>query len=57
MARDRTLPWLTKETVDEFKGDRLRDVFAWDSDVRGFEVRLKPSRTKIFPILYMNAEG
>ena len=29
--------------VDELRPDPDRDLFAWDSDLRGFGIRMKPS--------------
>ena len=39
------LPKLTKRVVDAIRPDPEghRDVFIWDSELRGFGVRMKPS--------------
>ncbi len=50
------MPKLTKKIVDALQHNGDRDVFAWDSEVRGFGVRLKPSGTRTFLIQYRNAE-
>jgi hypothetical protein len=34
-----------------------RDVFVWDTELRGFGVRAKPSAAKTFLIQYRNIEG
>ena len=48
---------ITKRTVDALKPKKAQDVFAWDSELRGFGVRLKPSGAKTFLIQYRNVEG
>ncbi len=50
------MPKLTKKIVDALQHEPDRDVFAWDAEVRGFGVRLKPSGTRTFLIQYRNAE-
>jgi integrase len=50
------MPKLTKKNVDALQHEPDRDVFAWDAEVRGFGVRLKPSGTRTFLIQYRNAE-
>lgn len=50
------MPKLTKKIVDALQHESNRDVFAWDAEVRGFGVRLKPSGTRTFLIQYRNAE-
>ncbi|MCT7376286.1 tyrosine-type recombinase/integrase [Chelativorans salis] len=50
------MPKLTKRIVDALQHDQERDVFIWDTEVRGFGVRVKPSGTKTFLIQYRNAE-
>jgi integrase len=48
---------IMKRTVDALKPEAGRDVFAWDTELRGFGVRVKPSGVKTFLIQYRNAEG
>jgi integrase len=50
------MPKLTKTTVDALQLKAGSDAFLWDSELRGFGVRLKPSGTKTFVIQYRNAE-
>ncbi len=47
---------ITKRVVDTLKpGDR--DVFAWDSELRGFGVRVKPSGATSYIVQYRNRDG
>jgi integrase len=48
---------ITKRAVDALQPDKDRDVFAWDNELRGFGVRVKPSGVKTFLIQYRNGEG
>jgi hypothetical protein len=48
---------IMKRTVDALQPDRDHDVFAWDSELRGFGIRVKPSGVKTFLIQYRNVEG
>ena len=48
---------LLKRTVDALVPEAHRDVFAWDGELRGFGVRVKPSGTKSYLIQYRNREG
>ncbi len=50
------MPKLTKRIVEALERDPDRDVFMWDTDVRGFGVRVKSSGTKTFIIQYRNVE-
>ncbi|OWJ69051.1 integrase [Inquilinus limosus] len=50
------MPRLTKRIVDALQHDPRRDVFLWDTELRGFGVRVKPSGTRTFLIQYRNAE-
>lgn len=47
------MPRLTKKILDGLT-PKSRDVFAWDSEIRGLGVRLKPSGTKTFFVQYRN---
>jgi integrase len=55
--KEPNLAKLLKRTLDALQADTDRDVFAWDSELRGFGVRVKPSGVKTFLIQYRNAEG
>lgn len=46
---------LTKRLVDSLLPVERKDVFVWDSEIRGLGVRLKPSGTKTFFVQYRNA--
>src|SRR5271166_6096063 len=48
---------ITKRVVDGLEPHEGRDVFAWDGELRGFGVRVKPSGVKTFLIQYRNQEG
>ncbi len=48
---------LTIESIKTLKPDNDRDVFAWDDELRGFGVRVKPSGASAFLIQYRNANG
>jgi hypothetical protein len=48
---------ITKRSVDALEPQAGRDVFGWDSELRGFGIRVKPSGVKTFLIQYRNAEG
>jgi integrase len=48
---------LTKRLVDAIEPDSNRDVFAWDGELRGFGLRVKPSGTRTYLIQYRNSEG
>ena len=48
---------ITKRAVDALQPNKRRDVFTWDSELRGFGVRVKPSGVKTFLIQYRNVEG
>lgn len=50
------MPKLTKRIVDALQHDPRRDVFLWDTELRGFGVRVKPSGTRTFLIQYRNGE-
>lgn len=46
-----------KRVVDRLRPVPGRDVFAWDSELRGFGVRVKPSGTRAYLVQYRNAHG
>lgn len=48
---------LTKRVVDALQSQDGREVFAWDGELRGFGVRVKPSGVKTFLIQYRNQDG
>jgi integrase len=48
---------LTKRAVDSAKPDDQRDVFLWDSELRGFGLRVKPNGKRSFFIQYRNRNG
>ena len=48
---------ILKRTVDALQPEPDRDVFAWDSELRGFGIRVKPSGVKSYLVQYRNAEG
>jgi hypothetical protein len=48
---------ITKRAVDALRAEPDRDVFVWDTELRGFGVRAKPSGVKTFLIQYRNIEG
>ena len=48
---------ITKRAVDTLQSASGRDVFIWDSELRGFGVRMKPSGVRTFLIQYRNVEG
>jgi integrase len=50
------MPKLTKRAIDAIR-PRTVDVFAWDIELPGFGVRLKPSGATSFVIQYRNKNG
>jgi integrase len=53
------VPKLTKRVVDTIRPDPAgrADVFAWDGELRGFGVRMKPSGAAAYIVQYRTAEG
>ena len=48
---------ITKRVIEGMRPKPSQDVFIWDSELKGFGVRLKPSGAKSYLIQYRNAEG
>ena len=48
---------LTKRTAAAVKADPARDIYAWDDEMRGFGLRVKPSGVRSFIVQYRNASG
>jgi len=48
---------ILKRTIDALQADPDRDVFAWDNEIRGFGIRVKPSGVKTYLVQYRNADG
>ena len=48
---------ITKRLIDSLRPVQGRDVFVWDSDLKGFGLRLKPSGAGAFIVQYRNQEG
>lgn len=51
------MPKLTKRFLDALRPQPDKDLVAWDDEVRGFGVRMKPSGTGTYILQYRNAEG
>ncbi|MGO8844170.1 MAG: tyrosine-type recombinase/integrase [Methylocella sp.] len=52
------MPKLTKRFVDSLKPNHNGlDLFAWDSELRGFGVRMKPSGSASYLVQYRTAQG
>ena len=47
---------LTKTSVDDLEPDK-GDRIVWDSELKGFGVRVKPTGVKTYLVQYRNAEG
>jgi integrase len=48
---------LTKRVVLTILPDPLRDRYVWDSEVRGFGLRIKPTGVRSFMVQYRNSSG
>lgn len=51
------MPRLTKRFLDVLRPQPGKDVVAWDDEVRGFGVRVKPTGSGAYILQYRNAEG
>ncbi len=53
----REMAKLTKRFIDGLRSKPTADVFAWDGELRGFGVRIKPSGAGAYLIQYRTAQG
>lgn len=51
------MPKLTKRTVDALPKSPDRELFVWDSELKGFGIRIKPSGVSTWIIQYRNEHG
>ena len=55
---EKIMPKLTKRLINSLRPDPSGgDLFAWDSELRGFGVRIKPSGSASFLVQYRTAQG
>jgi integrase len=51
------MPRLTKRIIDALRPAQGADLFAWDNELRGFGVRMKPSGRASYLVQYRTAHG
>jgi len=51
------MPKLTKRIIDALHPPQGADLFAWDNELRGFGVRMKPSGSASYIVQYRTAQG
>jgi len=51
------MPKLTKKLVDATLPQSSKDVFVWDDEVIGFQLRVKPTGRKTYAFRYRNQYG
>lgn len=51
------MPKITKRLVDALQPNSDKDTFIWDSELRGFGIRLKASGSGAFIIQYRTPQG
>lgn len=51
------MPKITKRLVDALNPDPDGEIFAWDSELKGFGVRMMPTGVASFILKYRNREG
>lgn len=51
------MPKITKRIIDAFEPDPAGEQFLWDTELKGFGVRMMPSGVASYLIKYRNSEG
>src|SRR5688572_29164658 len=51
------MPKLTKRVVDALQPSPAGETFTWDSELKGFGIRMMPSGVVSYILKYRNAEG
>ena len=55
--RGSAVPKLTKKVVDAAQPDLARKVMVWDSEMKGFGLRVTPAGVKSYVVAYRNEDG